>query len=158
MEPCVCAGEYLRGADETTLVFTPVHTQHLVSVTLQDTLGLYWQLTHHFHLLSHLVHWDTHTHRHTQAGEKIGLLHCKCLKISQTWNIAFEQFYSIRMALTCISTCFGNCCANLDCCHYFVEQIQPFTKNFIVCDDMITSPDSWIFIVNITVWCSISVA
>lgn len=66
MGPRGCDGLHLRGADETTLVFTPVHTQHLVSMTLQDTLGLYWQLTHHFHLLSHLVHWGTHAHTHTE--------------------------------------------------------------------------------------------
>lgn len=56
-------GPYLGGADEATLVLAPVHTQHLVAMTLQDTLGLYGQLTHHFHLLSHLVHWHTNRER-----------------------------------------------------------------------------------------------
>lgn len=47
----------LRGADDPPLVLAPVHTQHLIPVSLQSSPCLHNKLAQAFHLLGHLMHW-----------------------------------------------------------------------------------------------------
>lgn len=48
---------HLRGADDASLVLTPVHAQNFVAVTLEGSPGLHDELAQALHLLRHLVYW-----------------------------------------------------------------------------------------------------
>lgn len=50
------ASAHLRRTHDPPLVFTPVHAEDFIPVTLQSSPGLHDELAQRLHLISHLVH------------------------------------------------------------------------------------------------------